>query len=219
MLVSDNPTLTRDAVGPSTPTVQRCRDSDPCCIRSRGFVVTSGDRTPLLQAGPAPFYQVAVAVDEARARLLLLGVLARRHDRGRAHRLDGRAELCRVAGHVCQGPGGGPGQALQQFQRRGQLVRLARHQDEVDEAAISVANAYDLGAEAAAGAADRLLVAAFFAIESQTQCVGLLGRAPAAFWCARATVPSMQAKASFGSASATTCAMILSQTPLTAQRR
>jgi hypothetical protein len=160
-----------------------------------------------------------MTVDEARARLLLLGIPARRHDRGRAHCLGGRAKLRRVAGHVRQDPGGRPGQPLQQLQRGGQLVRLAGYQDEVDEAAIGVANTYDLAAEATAGPADRLLVAAFLAIESQTQRVSLLGRAPAAFWCARATVPSMQANASFGSASATTCAMILSQTPLTAQRR
>jgi hypothetical protein len=47
----------------------------------------------------------------------------------------------------------------------------------------------------------------------------LLDRAPDAFWCALATVPSKHANASFGSPSATTDAKILSQTPLTLHRR
>jgi hypothetical protein len=105
------------------------------------------------------------------------------------------------------------------LQRRREFVRLPRYQYKVYKPPIRVANANDLATEAAAGPAEGLLVAAFLAIESQTQRVGLLGRAPDAFWCARATVPSMQANASFGSASATTCCMILSHTPLTAQRR
>ena len=105
------------------------------------------------------------------------------------------------------------------MQRGRKFVRLPGHQDKVDKPPIGVANAHDLATEAAAGTAEGLLVAAVLAIESQTQRVGLLGRAPDAFWCARATVPSMQANASFGSPSATTCAMILSHTPLTAQRR
>ena len=98
-------------------------------------------------------------------------------------------------------------------------MRLAGHQDKVDKPAGGVADANDLAAETAPRAPQGLLVIAGVAIESQTQAVGLLGRAPAAFWCARATVPSMQANASFGYPSDTTCAMILSQTPATAQRR
>lgn len=47
----------------------------------------------------------------------------------------------------------------------------------------------------------------------------LPGRAPDAFWCARATVPSMQANASCGSPSATKWAMILSHTLRTAHRQ
>jgi hypothetical protein len=41
-------------------------------------------------------------------------------------------------------------------------------------------------------------IVAGIATESQTHIVGLLERAPAAFWCARAIGPSMQANASFG---------------------
>ncbi len=67
------------------------------------------------------------------------------------------------------------------MQRRREFVRLPGHQDKVDETAVSVANADDLATETAAGAAKGLLVAAVLAIESQTQRVGLLGRAPDAF--------------------------------------
>ena len=136
-----------------------------------------------------------------------------------AHRFGGGAERRRVAGHVGQGPGRCLGQAGQQLQRRCEFVRLPGHQVKVDQPAVRVANTHYFATETAAGTTDRLLVAAFLAIESQTQCVGLLGRAPAAFWCARVTVPSIQANATFGSASATTWAMILSHTPLAAQRR
>lgn len=83
-------------------------------------------------------------------------------------------------------------------------MRLAGHQDKVDEPAGGVTHADDLAAETAARTSQSLIVTDGAAIESQSQRVGLLGRAPAAFWCARATVPSMQAKASFGSPSATT---------------
>ena len=98
-------------------------------------------------------------------------------------------------------------------------MRLAGDKDKVDQTAGGIADPDDLAAKTAPGTAESLLVLVVAAIESQTQRIGLLGRAPAAFWCARATVPSMHANASFGSPSATTCAMILSHTPLTAQRR
>ncbi len=98
-------------------------------------------------------------------------------------------------------------------------MRLARHQNEINQPAGGVTDTDDLAAEPAPGTAQSLGIFAVLAIESQTQRVGLLGRAPAAFWCARATVPSMQANASFGSPEATTCAMILSHTPDTVQRR
>jgi hypothetical protein len=98
-------------------------------------------------------------------------------------------------------------------------VRLAWHEDKVDEPASSVADTDDLAAKTAPRASQSLRIVPGAAIGSQTQRISLLGRAPAAFWCARATVPSMQAKASCGSPSATTCAMILSHTPLTVQRR
>ena len=83
-------------------------------------------------------------------------------------------------------------------------MRLAGHQDKVDEPAGGVTHADDFAAETAARTSQSLIVTDGAAIESQSQRGGLLGRAPAAFWCARATVPSMHAKASFGSPSATT---------------
>src|SRR5277367_4304678 len=98
-------------------------------------------------------------------------------------------------------------------------MRLARHQDKVDESASGIADANDFAAETTPRAAKSLLIVVGVVIESQTQAVDLLARAPAGFWCARTTVPSMQANASFGSPSATTCAMILSHTPATVQRR
>lgn len=159
-----------------------------------------------------------MTIDKAWAWLLHFGALARRHNRDGAHRLDGRAKLGRVAGHVRQRPRGCLGQAFQQLQRGREFVRLAGDKNKVDQAAGGIADPDYLAAKTAPGTAESLLVLVA-AIESQTQCVGLLGRAPAAFWCARATVPSMHANANFGSPSATTCAMILSHTPLTAQRR
>ena len=78
-------------------------------------------------------------------------------------------------------------------------MRLAWHQHEVDEPACGIANANDLAGKSAPGTAEGLLVLVVAAIESQTQRIGLVDRAPAAFWCARATVPSMHANASFGS--------------------
>jgi hypothetical protein len=159
-----------------------------------------------------------VTIDKARAWLLQFGVLSRRHDRGSAHRLGGGAKLRRVAGHVGQGPCRCLGQAFQQLQRGREFVCLTGDKDKVDKAASGIADPDDLAAQTAPGTAESLLVRVA-AIESQTQRIGLLGRAPAAFWCARAMVPSIQANASFGSPSATTWAMILSHTPLTAQRR
>ena len=78
-------------------------------------------------------------------------------------------------------------------------MRLTRCQDKVEKAPSGIANTDDFTAKAASRTTEGLGIAAAVAIESQTHMVGLLGRAPAAFWCARATVPSMQAKASFGS--------------------
>jgi hypothetical protein len=92
---------------------------------------------------------------------------------------------------------------------------LARRQDKVEEAASGITDADDLAAETAPRAPRSLRVIAGFAGKLQAHIVDLPGRAPAAFCCARATVPSMQAKPSFGSAAATTSAMILSQTPAT----
>ncbi len=78
-------------------------------------------------------------------------------------------------------------------------MRLTWCQDKVDKAASSIASTNDFTAKTAPRTTKGLGIAAGVAIESQTHVIGLLGRAPAAFWCARATVPSMQAKASFGS--------------------
>lgn len=78
-------------------------------------------------------------------------------------------------------------------------MRLTWRQDKVDKAASGIANPDYFTAKTAPRTAKGLAVAAGAAIESQTHIVGLLGRAPAAFWCARAIVPSMQANASFGS--------------------
>ena len=98
-------------------------------------------------------------------------------------------------------------------------MRLAWCQDKVDEPPGGIAGADDLAAETTPRTPQGLLVIANDATASQPQAVGLSGRAPAAFWRARATVPSMQAKASCGSPCATTCAMIRSHTPATAQWR
>ncbi len=60
-------------------------------------------------------------------------------------------------------------------------MRLACHQDKVKEAASRIANTDDLAAKPTSRAAQSLRIAAGAAIESQTQLVGLLARAPAAF--------------------------------------
>ena len=121
-----------------------------------------------------------MTIDKARAWLLQFGVLSRRHDRGSAHRLGGRAELLRVAGHVGQGPRGCLGQAFQQLQRGREFVRLAGDKDKVDQAASGIADPDYLAAKTAPGTAESLLVLVA-AIKSQTQRISLLGRAPAAF--------------------------------------
>jgi hypothetical protein len=83
-------------------------------------------------------------------------------------------------------------------------VRLTRDQDKINQPTGGIADTDDLGAETTPRTSQGLRIMGGVAIESQTQWVSLLGRAPVAFWCARAMVPSMQANASFGSPSATT---------------
>ena len=160
-----------------------------------------------------------MAIDKGGARLRLLRAFPRGNNWCCTHFRHGKPERFRVACHIGQCPPRRLRQPLQQQQRRGKLVRLAGRHDEVDQSASSIADTDNFGADATPGAAQRLSIAAGVAIESQSQRIGLLGRAPVAFWCARATVPSMQANASFGSPSATTCAMIRSQTPFNVQRR
>ena len=58
---------------------------------------------------------------------------------------------------------------------------LAADKDKVDQPTGGIADAHDLAGKSAAGTAESLLVLVVIAIESQTQCIGLLGRAPAAF--------------------------------------
>jgi hypothetical protein len=60
-------------------------------------------------------------------------------------------------------------------------VRLAGNQDKVEEAASRIANTDNLTAKPTSRAAQSLRIAAGIAIESQTQLVGLLALAPAAF--------------------------------------
>ena len=98
-------------------------------------------------------------------------------------------------------------------------MRLTGHQDKINQSASGVADANDFAAKTAPRSPQGLCIAAGTAIESQCQLISLLRRAPLAFWWARTIVPSMQAKASFGSPWATTCAMIRSHTPRTVQRR
>ena len=86
----------------------------------------------------------------------MLGVFARRHDRDRAHFPGRGTEFLRIAGHVGQAllrvlsrPGRRLGQALQQHQRGCQFMRLARHQDKVDEPAGGITDTGNLAAETA----------------------------------------------------------------------
>lgn len=59
-------------------------------------------------------------------------------------------------------------------------MRLAGDKDKVDQAASGIADPDYLAAKTAPGTAESLLVLVA-AIESQTQRISLLGRAPAAF--------------------------------------
>jgi hypothetical protein len=95
---------------------------------------------------------------------------------------------------------------------------VTRYQNKVDQSPGGIAGTDDLAAETASRTPQGLLIAVALAIGPQTQVVGLLGRAPAAFYCGRTRVPSMQANSSFGSLSDTIGAMILSHASATVQR-
>ena len=60
-------------------------------------------------------------------------------------------------------------------------MRLARHQDKVDEPASGIADTDNLAAKTTPRTSQSLRIASRAAIESQTHVVGLLGPAPAAF--------------------------------------
>jgi hypothetical protein len=101
------------------------------------------------------------------------------------------------------------GPAFQQRGDLGRLVALAGGQDEADRLAAPFGAEMDFGREAAAGAAEGLVAAPFFA--------------PAALWCARIVVPSRkcktQSRSPAASASACSAASARSQTPARCQRR
>ena len=122
-----------------------------------------------------------MAIDIIRTGLRLPAAFARRNHRDGAHLPHSMPKLLRVTRHIGQCPGWRLRQASQQPQRRGKFVRLTCHQDKVEEAASRIANTDDLAAKPTPRAAQRLRIAAGIAIESQTQLVGLLARAPAAF--------------------------------------
>jgi hypothetical protein len=98
---------------------------------------------------------------------------------------------------------------FQQGRDVGRLVALARRQNEADRLAAALGPQVQLGAEAAAGAAEGSVAAPFLA--------------PAALWCARIVVPSSKCRTQSNApvASRWTCnaASARSQTPARCQRR
>ena len=145
-----------------------------------------------------------MAVDVGRARLRLLGPFAGWHNRDRPHGMNGCTKFGCVARHVGKRPLWRFGQSAQQRQRWRKLVCLPRYQQEIEQSPGCIADANYLCAETATRTPERFTWCRNSANESQSQLRCLADRAPEAFWCARAMVPSMQANPNCGSPCATT---------------
>lgn len=184
------------------------------------FLVAGGDGPVLLEAVDQPFDPVALAVGgaveaDAAARFGLEAGDDGPNPSATQVGPDRPARVALVADDT-GGPAAGSAAAgpldAAPLQQRGdlrRLVALARGQDEADRLAAALGAEVELGREAAAGAAEGLGAAPFFA--------------PAALWCARTVVPSRkcsaQSSSPAASASAWSAAKARSQTPARCQRR
>jgi hypothetical protein len=177
-----------------------CDEGDDDEVVSRGFLVAGGDAAELLELGEAALDQVALFV-ERLVEVMLEGAGRVVGDDGDGAGLgDGGAEGVGVVGGI----GEDRGRPIGAEQRQGLrgVAALAGGQDDPDGAAQATNGEVDLGARAATGAADGLILRPFFA--------------PAACWCARTTVLSMIRYSKSGSSAMavkTRC-----QTPLALQR-
>ena len=144
-------------------------------MKERGGLLIAGrDRAPLFQPRPEPFDVVAIVVDPLRTGhggFVLLG----RDRRTRAHVPDVLAEGVAAETSVRHHPLRHAGQALQERDRMGQLMGLARRQNKRHRPSEPVGDHAGLGAIAAARAAQRFTLIARLA-------VGPLFSAPAALW-------------------------------------
>src|SRR5829696_7002057 len=148
-----------------------------------GFVVASGDGPELLQLGEGVLDEVAPAVHVAVEADGGLAVGLGRDHRGGAAGVKLRPEPVGVEGFVAEQ--GAEGGALDQRRHANGVVALARQQDEAHQIAEGVREGDDLGGQAAARAADRLVLGPPFA--------------PLAFWWAVTMVPSIRAYSKSGS--------------------
>src|SRR5215212_628852 len=166
-----------------------------------GFVVAGGDGTELFQLGEGVLDQVAPAVHVAVEVDGGLAVGLGRDHRGGAAGVKLRPEPVGVEGFVAEQ--GAEDGALDQRRHADGVVALARQQDEAHQIAEGVREGDDLGGQAAARAADRLVLGPPFA--------------PLAFWWAVTMVPSIRAYSKSGSSDRQ--AKMRSNTPLFTQRR
>src|SRR4051812_28925407 len=138
------------------------------------LLIAGRHRPPLFEPRPEPFYVVAIVVDPLRAGhrgFVLLG----RDRRTRAQVPDVLAKGVAAQASVRHHPLWHARQALQKGNCMGQLVGLARRQDEGHRPSKPVGDPARLGAVAATRAAQRLTLISPLA-------VGPLFSAPAALW-------------------------------------
>src|SRR5918992_4112162 len=166
-----------------------------------GFVVAGGDGPELLQLGEAVLDQVAPAVHVAVEVDGALAVGLGWDHRGGTTIVEVRPEPVGVEGLVAEQ--GAEGDALDQRPHADAVVALAGQQDEAHQVAEGVDEGDDLGGQAAARAADRLLPGPPLA--------------PLAFWWAVTMLPSIRAYSKSGSSDRH--AKTRSNTPPFAQRR
>src|SRR5215203_3032942 len=166
-----------------------------------GLVVAGGDGPELLQLGEGVLDQVAPAVHVAVEADDGLAVRLGRDHRGGAAGVKLRPEPVGVEGFVAEQ--GAEGEALDQRRHADGVLALAGQQDEAHQIAERVGEGEDLGGQATARAADRLVPGPPFA--------------PLAFWWAVTMVPSIRAYSKSGSSDRQ--AKMRSNTPPFTQRR
>src|SRR3954465_894146 len=146
------------------------------------LLIAGGNGAPLFQPRPEPLHVAAIVVDPLRAGHRSF-VLFGRDRRTRAQAPDVLAKGVTAETPVRHHPLRHPGQALQKRDRMGQLMGLARRQDEGHRPSKPVGDHARLGPIAPARAAQRFTLIA-------RRAGGPLFSAPAALWGARMLVPS-----------------------------